>query len=87
VSDYPGDPFVSPCPLGLTRLLTSRDGTVAGYRQHGSGQGLVLRRGVSGTSARTTSILAQARRHLESHVACRSVALRTKLGIRLSLGS
>ena len=50
MSEHLGDRFVSaPSPDHLTRTLTSRDGTVIGYRQLGSGPGFVLLHGVSGT--------------------------------------
>ena len=43
MSEHLGDRFVSaPSPDHLTRTLTSRDGTVIGYRQLGSGPGFVV---------------------------------------------
>ena len=60
MSEHLGDRFVStPSPDHLTRTLTSRDGTVIGYRRLGSDPGVVLLHG-AGQSSQSFLTLARA---------------------------
>ena len=60
MSEHLGDRFVStPSPDHSTGTLTSRDGTVIGYRQLGSGPGVVLLHG-AGQSSQNFLTLARA---------------------------